>query len=164
MEETSKSRHDHDFVFSYVFVLDSFAIHGNVLDLAIGIVIGAAFSNVVQSLVNDIITPPLGLVLAGVDFSHLTIKMDNFVHKDQPPVVIRYGKFIQTIITLLIVALILLFVAKGANKLMAIAAKKKEKMDIDSKTEVPEDVKILREIRDLLIRRPASMKSICIRI
>ncbi len=87
------------------------------MDLAIGIVIGTVFINVVQSLVDDIITPPLGLVLGGVDFVNLTIKMKNFVYNDQPPVVIRYGKFIQTIISFLIMAMTLFFVIKGINKL-----------------------------------------------
>ena len=82
-----------------------FALRGNVLDLAIGIIIGTAFTNVVQSLVDDIITPPFGLILGGVDFVNLTIKMKNFVYKDQPPVVIRYGKFIQTMISFFIVTM-----------------------------------------------------------
>jgi large conductance mechanosensitive channel len=75
-------------------VFNRFALRGNVLDLAIGIIIGTAFTNVVKSLVDDIITPPFGLILGGVDFVNLTIKMKNFVYKDQPPVVIRYGKFL----------------------------------------------------------------------
>ena len=62
-----------------------FALRGHVLDLAIGIVIGSAFISVVHSLVNDVISPPLGLLLGGVDFASLTIKMRNFVYKDQPP-------------------------------------------------------------------------------
>jgi large conductance mechanosensitive channel len=104
----------------------------------------------VQSIVDDIITPPLGLVLGGVDFANLTIKMKNFVYKDQPPVVIRYGKFIQSIITLLIVALALFSVIKGVNQLYRITAKKKEKTKINPNIEITEEVKVLREIRDLL--------------
>jgi large conductance mechanosensitive channel len=141
----------------------SFATRGNVLDLAIGIVIGTAFTNVVQSLVDDIITPPLGLVLGGVDFANLTIKMNNFVYKDQPPVVIRYGKFIQSIITLLIIAFALFFMIKATNQLYKIAARKKEKKKQDSNIEVTEEVKVLREIRDLLAR-PTSVDSIPIRL
>jgi large conductance mechanosensitive channel len=130
-----------------------FATRGSVFDLAIGIVIGTAFTNVVQSLVDDIITPPLGLVLGGVDFVNLTVKMNNFIYKDQPPVVIRYGKFIQSIITLLIVAFALFFIIKAANQLYKIAARKKEKNKIDSNIEASEEVKVLREIRDLLARQ-----------
>jgi large conductance mechanosensitive channel len=122
------------------------------LDLAIGIVIGTAFTAVIQSLVDDIITPPLGLILGGVDFVNLTIKMNNFVYKNQPPVVIRYGKFIQSIITLSIVALALFGVIKAINQLYKIAAKKKEKNKTDPIIEASEEVRILCEIRDLLAR------------
>jgi large conductance mechanosensitive channel len=124
------------------------------LDLAIGIVIGTAFTNVVQSLVDDVITPPLGLVLGGVDFANLTIKMKNFVYQDQPPVVIRYGKFIQAMISLSIVALALFCIMKVMNQLYKIAAKKKEKKGkTDSNIEASEEVKVLREIRDILARQ-----------
>ena len=97
----------------------------------------------------------MGFVLAGVDFVNLTIKMSNFVYRDRPPVVIRYGKFIQTVITLLIIALILLLISK--------AMKKKEKMEMDSRMKAREELKVLREIRDLLTQHPR-MNSICIRI
>ncbi|CAF2483405.1 unnamed protein product [Rotaria sp. Silwood2] len=131
----------------------AFALRGNVLDLAIGIIIGTAFTNVVQSLVDDIITPPLGLILGGVDFVNLTINMKNFVYEDQPPVVIRYGKFIQTIISLCIVALVLFFVIQGINKLHKIARRNKATTEDDLDNEVDEEVKVLREIRDLLARQ-----------
>lgn len=134
----------------------SFATRGNILDLAIGVVIGTAFTTVVQSLVDDIITPPLGLILGGVDFVNLTIKMQNFVYKEQPPVVIRYGKFIQAIITLIIVAFALFFVMKAANKLYRIAASKKEKKQVEIAMEITEEVKVLREIRDLLAQQSSA--------
>ena len=133
-------------------MLGRFALRGNVLDLAIGIIIGTAFTNVVQSLVDDIITPPFGLVLGGVDFVNLTIKMKNFVYKGQPPVVIRYGKFIQAMISLTIVAFALFFVIKGINQLQKMTSKKKEggltKLDAGDS----DQIKVLREIRDLLSR------------
>lgn len=130
-----------------------FALRGNVLDLAIAIVIGTAFTNVVQSLVNDIITPPFGLLLGGVDFVNLTIQMKNFVYKNQPPIVIRYGKFIQSIISLFIIALALFFVVRTANRLNNYAARKKKQIEdvIDRATD---EVKVLREIRDVLMRQP----------
>ncbi|CAF1131228.1 unnamed protein product [Rotaria sp. Silwood1] len=131
----------------------AFALRGNVVDLAIGIIIGTAFTNVVQSLVDDILTPPFGLILGGVDFVNLTIKMKNFVYKDQPPVVIRYGKFIQTIISLLIMAFALFFVIKGINKLRQITTKQKEE---NIKIETNEEVKVLREIRDLLAKQSST--------
>lgn len=118
--------------------------------------IGTAFTNVIQSLVDDIITPPLGLLLGGVDFVNLTIKMKNFVYQDQPPVVIRYGKFIQSIITLVIVAFALFFFIKAINQLYKIAARKKEKTQGDSMIEVTDEVKVLREIRDLLAQQSAT--------
>ncbi|CAF1310384.1 unnamed protein product [Rotaria sordida] len=129
-----------------------FALRGNVVDLAIGIIIGTAFANVVQSLVDDIITPPFGLILGGVDFVNLTIKMKNFVYKDQPPVVIRYGKFIQTIISLFLMALALFFVIKGINKLHRIATRKKQNEE-NIQLETNEEVKVLCEIRDLLAKQ-----------
>jgi large conductance mechanosensitive channel len=131
----------------------SFALQGNVLDLAIGIIIGTAFTNVVQSLVDDILTPPFGLLFDGVDFANLTIKMRNFVRPNQPPVVIRYGRFIQQIIYLLIVAFVLFFVVKFINKLRELAAKKKAERQHTELQEFSEEVKVLREIRDLLAHK-----------
>ncbi|CAF0878537.1 unnamed protein product [Adineta ricciae] len=133
----------------------AFALRGSVIDLAIGIIIGTAFVNVVQSLVDDVITPPLGLVLGGVDFVNLTIKMKNFVYKNQPPVVIRYGKFIQTIISLLIVALALFFVIKAINKVHKLATRKKAGKEGEElvQLEMDDQVKVLCEIRDLLAKQ-----------
>ena len=151
--------------FLYSFDLVRFATRSNVLDLAISIVIGTAFTKVIQSLVDDIITPPLGLVLGGVDFVNLTIKMKNFVYKDQPPVVIRYGVFIQSIMTLFIVAFALFFVVKGMNRLYKMAIKtKKNNADINSKIDISEEVKVLCEIRDLLTRQSTTMQSMYVRI
>jgi large conductance mechanosensitive channel len=139
---------------SFNFSLSNrFALRGNVLDLAIGIIIGTAFTNVVQSLVDDIITPPFGFLLGGVDFVNLTIKMKNFVYKDQPPVVIRYGKFIQAMISLVIVAFALFFVIKAVNQLHKMALRNKEKIPGNIEIEVTEEVQVLREIRDLFIRQ-----------
>lgn len=125
------------------------------MDLAIGIIIGTAFTNVVKSLVDDVITPPLGLVLGGVDFVNLTIKMKNFVYKDQPPVVIRYGKFFQTIITLFVVALVLFFVVKGINKLHQLSKRPQKAKENEEALELngSEEVRVLREIRDLLAQQ-----------
>jgi large conductance mechanosensitive channel len=117
------------------------------LDLAVGIIIGTAFQNVVKSLVDDIITPPFGLIFDGVDFSNLTIKMRNFVHKEQPPVVIRYGIFFQQVIHLLIVALALFGIVKFINKLHKIAVHNRQPTVTG---EPSEEVKVLREIRDLI--------------
>jgi large conductance mechanosensitive channel len=128
-------------------------------DLAIGIVIGTAFSNVVKSLVDDIITPPLGLLLGGVDFVNLTAQISNFVYSNQPPVVIRYGKFIQQIIYLLIVSLTLFFIIKLINKLYKIALKKKVNIEKAIVKELTDEVKVLHEIRDLLSHKIISIHS-----
>jgi len=82
--------------------------------------------------------------------------MKNFVYKNQPPVVIRYGKFMQALISLLIVAFALFFVIKGVNQLHKMAVKKKEKIQENIEIEVNDEVKVLREIRDLLIRQSSS--------
>ncbi len=125
-------------------------------DLAIGIIIGNAFTNVVKSLVDDILTPPFGLFFDGVDFANLTIKMNNFVHTDQPPVEICYGKFIQQIIYLLIVAFVLFLVIKFINKLHRTAASKYAEEQNNEMKNPSEEVKVLREIRDLLADKTSS--------
>ncbi len=131
-------------------------MQGNILDLAIGIIIGTAFQNVVKSLVDDIITPPFGLIFDGVDFSNLTIKMPNFVHKGQPPVVIRYGLFLQQIIHLLVLAFALFGIVKLISRLRRIAAQNRQRAEANEPTqpseppEPSEEVKLLRNIRDLL--------------
>jgi large conductance mechanosensitive channel len=129
-------------------------------DLAIGIVVGTAFSNVVQSLVNDIITPPLGLLIGGVDFVNLTASIPNFVYTNQPPVVIRYGKFIQQIIYLLIVAFVLFFIIKLINKLHKIAAKTKVDIEKTAVKEFSDEVKALYEIRDLLAHKTVPVRQL----
>jgi large conductance mechanosensitive channel len=126
-------------------------------DLAIGIIIGTAFSNVVQSLVNDIITPPFGLLIGGVDFVNLTIQIPNFVYTNQPPVAIRYGRFLQQILYLLIVALALFFIIKFINKLHKIAMRKKIEVEKATVKESTDEVKVLHEIRDLLAQKIISI-------
>ncbi|CAF3635498.1 unnamed protein product [Rotaria sp. Silwood1] len=131
----------------------AFALRGNMFDLAIGIVVGTAFSNVVKSLVDDIITPPFGLLIGGVDFVNLVAQIPNFVYPNQPPVSIRYGKFIQQIIYLLIVALVLFLIVKLVNKLHKIAAKKKVDIEQAVAKELSDEVKVLHQIRDLLAHK-----------
>lgn len=121
--------------------------------MAIGIVVGTAFSSVVKSLVDDIITPPLGLLIGGVDFVNLTVSIQNFVYHDQPPVVIRYGKFIQQVLFLFIVALALFIVVKLVANLHRIAARAKVEVEKVVVKELSEEVKVLHQIRDLLARK-----------
>lgn len=120
-----------------------FIARGNVLDLAVGVIIGGAFSSIVTSLVNNILTPIIGLVLGGVDFSSLAITFKSAR--------IEYGAFIQAIIDFLIVAICIFMIVKFVNRLMNL--KKKEEVVEEKKIEVPkksEEVLLLEEIRDLL--------------
>ncbi len=116
-----------------------FITRGNVLDLAVGVIIGGAFTSIVTSLVNNILTPILGLILGGVDFSSLAITF-----KDTR---IEYGAFIQSIIDFLIVAFCIFILIKIINKLTHLRHKEEEKVEVVVKAP---DVILLEEIRDLL--------------
>jgi len=100
-----------------------FAVKGNALDMAVGIIIGAAFNKIVNSLVNDILMPPLGILIGGVDFKNLEIVLKDAAAA-APPVVIRYGMFINTIIEFLIVALSVFVVVKVMNRVVKARAAK----------------------------------------
>ena len=113
-----------------------FIARGNVLDLAVGVIVGGAFSSIVTSLVNNIFTPIIGLIVGGVDFSSLSITF-----RDTK---IMYGPFIQSVIDFLIVAFRLFIVVKTVNK---VTHKKEEKT---AKPVKSEELKTLEEIRDLL--------------
>jgi large conductance mechanosensitive channel len=89
-----------------------FIVRGNVVDMAVGLIMGAAFGAIVTSLVNDIVMPPVGLLLGGIDFSHLVITL-----KADPLVTINYGAFINTIITFVIVAAVMFALVRTANRL-----------------------------------------------
>src|SRR5689334_23826165 len=91
----------------------SFAIRGNVVDMAVGIIIGAAFGKIVSSLVADVITPPLGLVIGGIDFSGLAVTLSS----GPPAVVLSYGKFLQSLFDFAIVAFAIFLLVKGINRL-----------------------------------------------
>ena len=121
----------------------AFALKGNVVDMAVGIIIGAAFGKIVTSLVNDIILPPIGLLMGGVDFKDLTIVLKEVVGKN-PAVTINYGNFIQVIIDFLIVAFAIFMVIKA----MAMA-KRKETAAPEAPAPSKEEI-LLTDIRDLL--------------
>lgn len=114
-----------------------FIARGNVLDLAVGVIVGGAFSSIVTSLVNNIFTPIIGLIVGGVDFSSLSITF-----KDTK---IMYGAFIQSVIDFLIVAFCLFLVVKAVNKVTH-----KEKNEEPKKPVESAELKTLKEIRDLL--------------
>lgn len=120
-----------------------FIIRGNVIDLAVAVVIGAAFGAIVTGLVNDIIMPVIGWILAGVDFSSLKIILSaaNEV-TGKPEAAITYGHLIQVIIQFIIIAIVIFFVVKGINKLKKPVAEEPAKK--------ADDILLLEEIRDLL--------------
>ena len=131
-----------------------FAMRGNVMDLAVGVIIGASFTGIVTSLVNDIIMPPIGLALGGVDFSNffVVLKGDRAVDtlaaaKAAKDVTINYGLFVNAMINFLIVAFVLFLLMRQMNKLVA------PKPAEVAPPPPPEDVLLLREIRDSLKAR-----------
>jgi len=93
-----------------------FAVKGNVVDMAVGIIIGAAFGTIVKSLVDDVIMPPIGLLLGRVDFSNLVITLKEGA-EGVAPVTLRYGAFLNTIVSFLIVSFAVFFLVKGINRL-----------------------------------------------
>jgi len=118
-----------------------FATKGNVIDMAVGVVIGATFGKIVTSLVKDIIMPPVGLITGGVDFSQLVIVLKKATETTEA-ITLNYGIFINAVIDFLIVSFSIFFVIKQINKF-----KKKEE---EKPKETPEEIKLLREIRDEL--------------
>ncbi|HEY0975169.1 MAG TPA: large-conductance mechanosensitive channel protein MscL [Solimonas sp.] len=124
-----------------------FAMRGNVVDLAVGVVIGAAFGKIVSSLVADVITPMIGLIVGGVDFSDLVITLKAAIG-DQPAVTIGYGKFIQTIFDFIIIAFAIFVAVKAINRLKRAEAAKPTAPP-PPPAPSPEE-KLLTEIRDLL--------------
>ncbi|PID75744.1 MAG: large conductance mechanosensitive channel protein MscL [Deltaproteobacteria bacterium] len=121
-----------------------FAVKGNVVDMAIGIIIGGAFGKVVSSFVADVLMPPIGMLIGGVDFSKLALTIQK-ASGDIPAVVISYGKFIQTLVDFIIIAFAIFMVIKGMNSLKRKEEEKPTEPPKPSNKEV-----LLTEIRDLL--------------
>jgi large conductance mechanosensitive channel len=121
-----------------------FAVRGNVVDMAVGIVIGAAFGKIVSALVAGVLMPPIGVLLGGVDFSDLVLVVKEAVG-ETPAVVISYGAFIQTVIDFTIIAFAIFMVVKGINSL-----KKKEEAAPKEPPKPSAEEVLLTEIRDLL--------------
>lgn len=122
----------------------AFAMRGNVVDMAVGIVIGAAFGTIVSSFVADVLTPPLGLLMGGVDFSSLKIVL-KAAEGDVPAVTLNWGMFIQKIVDFIIVAFAIFMVIKAMN-----AFKKKEEAAPAAPPAPPAEEVLLTEIRDIL--------------
>jgi len=131
-----------------------FAVKGNVIDMAVGIIIGAAFGTIIKSLVADVIMPPIGLLLGGVDFSDLfiTLKGQTFANladaQEAGAVTLNYGLFFNTVISFLIVAFAIFILVKQINKL-----KKEEEAAPAEPPAPPRSDVLLEEIRDLLKSR-----------
>lgn len=129
-----------------------FALRGNVIDLAVGVIIGAAFNSIVTSLVADVVMPVIGAVTGGLDFSNYFIALsdavtaNSYVDAKKQGAVVGYGQFLTATTNFLIVAFVLFLAIKAINKI--------EKQEQAAK-EIPADVKLLTEIRDLLAQRPA---------
>ena len=124
-----------------------FAVKGNVVDMAVGIIIGGAFGTIVKSLVNDIIMPPIGIIMGGVDFSNLAITL-RAATEEAEAVTLNYGLFINNVISFLIVAWAVFMLVKGMNSL-----KKKEEEAPAAPPEPPRQEVLLEEIRDALKAR-----------
>ena len=116
-----------------------FISNGNVMSMAVGIIIGGAFTAIVSSLVSDIITPLLGMILGGINFSGISITVGDAN--------LLVGRFIQSVIMFILTALVIFVIMKGFNKF---ATKKKEEEEASAPAEPSEEVKLLTEIRDAL--------------
>lgn len=123
---------------SFIKEFKEFAMKGNVVDMAVGVVIGAAFGKIVSSLVGDIIMPIMGILTGGVNFTHMHIVLKEAIG-NAPAVTLNYGSFIQTVFDFLIIAFAIFLAIKAINKFRQ--QKQKEPSD---------EVVLLREIRDLL--------------
>jgi large conductance mechanosensitive channel len=120
-----------------------FILRGNVIDLAVAVVIGAAFTAIVNSLVGDIVMPIIGVLIGGIDFSGLSVTIGSAV--------IAYGKFLQAIVNFLLIGFTMFLVIKSINSLQKRLVKPKEETPPAPVT--PDDIILLREIRDLLKQR-----------
>ncbi len=122
-----------------------FAMRGNVMDMAVGIIIGGAFGKIVSSFVADVIMPPIGLLLGGVDFADLTVTL-KAATADAPAVMLRYGSFIQTVVDFIIIAFAIFAMIKVVNMMH----RKKTAATEAAPPPPTKDQELLTEIRDLL--------------
>ena len=128
-----------------------FISRGNVIDLAVGVIMGSAFGNIVTSLVNDIIMPLVGAIIGGIDFTTLSVTI-----RDSK---IMYGSFIQNIVDFLIIAVCIFLMVKIVNKLNNLHKKKNEEEVVVEEIKKNEEVILLEEIRDLLKKEKNSKKN-----
>ena len=129
---------------SFISEFKEFAMKGNVVDMAVGVIIGAAFGKIVSSLVSDVVTPPLGFAIGGVDFTDLAVTLGTSPTSGEP-IVVKYGVFLQNVFDFLIIAFVLFLAIRAINKLKtppAPAAAAPARQEV-----------LLQEIRDLLARK-----------
>lgn len=135
-----------------------FALRGNVVDMAVGIVIGGAFGTIVKSLVSDVIMPPIGLMLGGIDFSNLFITLKGDAQatleasKAAGNVTVNLGLFLNSVISFMIVAFALFLVIKAMNEARRRLDKKAEEEE-EAPAEIPRSEQLLQEIRDALVKK-----------
>lgn len=131
-----------------------FAVKGNAIDLAVGVIIGAAFGKIVTSLVNDVVMPPLGLLIGGIDFSDFFVTLSGGDYpslaaaQEAGATTLNYGQFVNTVVQFLIVAWVIFLVVRQLNRL------ERKKDDPASPIEPPRQEVLLGEIRDLLKQKP----------
>jgi len=124
----------------------AFAIRGNVVDMAVGIIMGAAFGKIVSSLVTDIIMPPIGVIVGGVSFNKLAITLKEAT-ADAAAVTLNYGLFIQTVVDFLIISAAIFVAVKVINRLQ------KQKQEIQAEETPSQEIQLLTDIRNLLADR-----------
>jgi large conductance mechanosensitive channel len=125
----------------------TFAMRGNVVDMAVGIIIGGAFGKIVSSLVADVIMPPIGLLIGGVNFTSLAVTIKEAT-ADAAAVTVNYGRFVQTVVDFVIIAFAIFLVVKGMN-----ALKKKEEAAPAAPPPPSKEETLLAEIRDILKKK-----------
>jgi large conductance mechanosensitive channel len=132
---------------SIVKEFKEFAVKGNVIDLAVGVIIGAAFGKIVSSFVSDVVMPPLGLLTSGADFKDLAVTL-HAAEGDKPAVLLKYGVFLQSVFDFLLVAIVIFLVVKLINRL-----KREEQAKPPAPPEPTKQEQLLAEIRDLLQKK-----------
>jgi large conductance mechanosensitive channel len=129
---------------SFISEFKEFAVKGNVMDMAVGVIIGGAFGKIVSSFIDNVIMPPLGLAVGGMDFSNLGVVLKE-AQGETPAVIWKYGAFLQSVFDFVILAFCIFMMVKAINRW-----KKEEPPAPEAPPEPAEDVKLLAEIRDLL--------------
>lgn len=129
-----------------------FAVKGNVVDLAVGVIIGGAFGKIITSLVNDIIMPIVGIIMGGINLSNLSWTIQN---NSNEPVIFAYGKFLQNVVDFLIIAMCIFAMIKLINKLQKKISKKSAEQPKKDEPKVDTELDVLNDIRDLLKKQNA---------